>query len=836
MEPRSQLTLDIHPFTIRRSKLDGAGLWERPTSTRLLTEAERRQRDRHEALRRQANLLADDIGASVRQRDNRRHKLLQRLRRLDAQLINTEADLPDPVLMQRLSTIKEGLQALADRDHTARQEYLERDKAVLNRLRNLYRANVGLRHSTAVVNPEITDRLNRWIEGEDLPRKTRSRLELTLTRIAMRATTKSSPLAYLNTVTILPTGKDRAFRVTGPQITLNQVILLEAYERILLHDDIIDQVTFRLSADHYTQDQEVHIFGLAADPSNRKVFRARDRIVTVRRTAEVDRVLSCGRSHLTTADAAEIVDIPASQGAQVVRRLVDIGLLRPSEYFTDDPSPLAGMLAALSRFRLPTSGPVHEAITVLQNLQDRLTRLNSGYGIAEHTAVVSDLITLSETLGTTTPQPRECLYIDNVAAPDTVHTVDDGTRASLTELLSLYPVFDINTYIQQELIHELETRGIDRVPTSDPTLFGLVGSINLRFASFWSDPFGRFTDSSSPVVRTLDEAKDRFVTGLLHQPGDEQIRVSHELVDTVRRIMPEGLGRTDASYTLFYQRTDCDTIINRIYPGNLSFYQRFLRYTDIPERYRDELNAYYRPDIGDLAEIYETMGFNANSYRPILPTRLTFDLSTDLEKNNSYERVLEFYDLDLVVSDGRLYLSDNEGSLWRPVIASSLIRVMYPGRLAFFSSLFSTISFLTDLATPWLAREEGDIVRSPRIRFDDLVLERRRVLIRGAALKDLQALPSHTWDQARHITRLLERWDLPSTFYYQRRHRRYEASVSSLAQEFAKPEYFDIENPLLVRAFVNTIRRADAILLSEVLPDPAAPEFETEVNLRGVRP
>lgn len=85
MEPRSQLTLDIHPFTIRRSKLDGAGLWEHPTSTRLLTEAERRQRDRHEDLRRRANQLADDIGASVRQRDDRRHKLLQRLRRLDAQ-------------------------------------------------------------------------------------------------------------------------------------------------------------------------------------------------------------------------------------------------------------------------------------------------------------------------------------------------------------------------------------------------------------------------------------------------------------------------------------------------------------------------------------------------------------------------------------------------------------------------------------------------------------------------------------------------------------------------------------------------------------------------------
>lgn len=119
---------------------------------------------------------------------------------------------------------------------------------------------------------------------------------------------------------------------------------------------------------------------------------------------------------------------------------------------------------------------------------------------------------------------------------------------------------------------------------------------------------------------------------------------------------------------------DCDdVVINKIYPGYMSFYNRFLRYTDIIEKYRDEIKDFYKVEGENIAEIYETFGFNANSYYPIFDDRLEFDLTRNHAIDENYKEVINIYDTNLVYHDNE-FLLQKDGTDYKPVICTSLMK------------------------------------------------------------------------------------------------------------------------------------------------------------------
>lgn len=255
---------------------------------------------------------------------------------------------------------------------------------------------------------------------------------------------------------------------------------------------------------------------------------------------------------------------------------------------------------------------------------------------------------------------REFIYKDNIVVKDKVHNLPESAQYSISKLMQLYTIFDVNTRIQQEVKMELERKmKTDSIPINNPYIFQLVANVNMKYSNFWIDPWKQIT-SESEIIKKLDELRTSFINELLKSAEKNEVVISEEFIDSLINQIPSELKKKKAAYSIFYEMDCDDVVINKIYPGYMSFYNRFLRYTDIIEKYRDEIKDFYKVEGENIAEIYETFGFNANSYYPIFDDRLEFDLTRNHAIDENYKEVINIYDTNLVYHDNEFLLQKME--------------------------------------------------------------------------------------------------------------------------------------------------------------------------------
>lgn len=84
-----------------------------------------------------------------------------------------------------------------------------------------------------------------------------------------------------------------------------------------------------------------------------------------------------------------------------------------------------------------------------------------------------------------------------------------------------------------------------------------------------------------------------------------------------------------------------------------------------------------------------------------------------------------------------------------------------------------------------------------------------------------------------YISEILTKNKIPTKFFYQSKKRRSE-TITSISQEFSKPQYFDLENAMLVKVFINSLRTNSYVLISELYPENIkSSEYITEWNLKA---
>ena len=184
------------------------------------------------------------------------------------------------------------------------------------------------------------------------------------------------------------------------------------------------------------------------------------------------------------------------------------------------------------------------------------------------------------------------------------------------------------------------------------------------------------------------------------------------------------------------------------------------------------------------------------------------------------------------MDDDGFSIQDEEGRKYKPIVSTSLMRPLYPGKITFYSTLFSNINHFSDLACVYFTNiEEKKIYQSPRIVYKNLILERGRWLV-PAGMMPVIHKESDT-EVFEMLYDFLKEKELPLRFFFQVRKKEYnEDSVKMISMEFDKPQYFDLENMLLIKVLLNALKSAEWILISEVIPDKLSePEYLTEFNL-----
>lgn len=819
--------MKIHLLTISREKLHNHDFISKINYDKKTFFQEMSMNE--EFLKNFANEIFSQISNKILIRNSHRRKVLDCLKKLnltyDYASYITECDEINEMLVRFNVSCKEHLKR--------KEEFLTLLENDYSNSRRLLREAVqncsDIYHSISAVNPKIYKKM-RWYLSENFKDNTETKkLELVLSRIVSHAFTKTSPMGWLNRVSVRGNGEFVKYELKKNSISLNFVLLFMLYDKIVLLDDYIQKITFKLNPNFYLVNEEINIFGQRDNAQNHKLFKSRDCNVKVKNNPFFSAIINKKEKNVWKFnDVKNELQFDEEQTRKIVRKFVEIGLFRIDSYFSDEGDVLRNFIEKLYEIRNTDDGLVSEIIGIFEEIRLLMKDINENYDFELEKKVIElekkacQMVGLEEQFNN-----REFIYKDNIIVKNEMHSFSDEIQKSMSKLMRLFPIFDVNTRIQQEVKMELERRyGRTNVAISDPFLFQIVANANLKYSNFWIYPWETI-DSESFAVKKLDELKFQFVDKLLGAVSNDEVCLEEDFLDSLITQIPEELKDKNASYSVFYEFENKDIVINKIYPGYMSFYNRFLRYTDIIENYREAINEFYKEDDIEMAEIYETFGFNANSYHPIFDNRIVFDMTRNHEVDKKYKNVCNIYDTELTYQKGEFYLCKDEKK-YKPVVSTSLMRVLYPGIITFYSCLFSNISHASDVSAVFLKDLTTDRVNvSPRISLMNIVLERRHWLFHNQMLDFKQNNNECLFEQ---VLKFLMKNNMPTRFFYQGRKKEYkELFVRSISVEFNKPQYFDIENIVLLKVFVNTVNISEWVIVTEALPVAFdADEYMTE--------
>lgn len=701
-------------------------------------------------------------------------------------------------------------------------------------LQKLYLYNKSLYNSIQIINPNIYSKLDKYLK---LPKETKTtrKLELVLARTASHALTKTSPIGFLNKTHVKSNYNRRLNSKITNTILPNHVFLLYLYEKFLQQDCILPKIQLRKNKSFYVGEDNIYLFVLKDNLINKKTFKTKDSYIKVKSNPMLFHIINSNKETWNLNDIERTFELNKEEALKVEKELLRYGFLMIDDYFCDDLNSIDNLLQKMNHYKASWNYDTYNIISELEKLNLQFKHINHAYSLELHRKIISTFNRISDIANLPLFENNSLLYIDNVICDREPFNGIQKYKNVFENIIKIYPIFDINTRIQEELLFELKKKNnkID-YPIETPWLFNMVGNLNLKFQSYWNNPNQLFKCKSN-VNQKLESLKLRFFDYIFNYDLDETqtVRITTEFLKNLYNEIPHHLRNKSASYTFFYQLEDKNIVVNKIYPGYQSFYNRFLRYTDLPKRQKQELNKYYKILPAELVDINETVGFNANAFDPILNGRLIFDITRDKTLNKKYKRIYDFHNLFLVEKNGEFFLKSKTGKIIKPVIGTSLIRILYPGKIAFYSSLFSNISLISDLACLFFKDiKKRKIIKVPRIVYENMILSRKMMLINTDIFKNKFSKKNES-EIFTHISKIFTKNKIPTKFFYQSKKHRSE-TIASLSQEFSKPQYFDLENAMLVKVFINSLRTNNYILISELYPENIkASEYITEWNLKA---
>ena len=601
---RRKNKMKIHPLTVCREKLQNNDFIT--TNYRKKAEMLEDIIAEEEELRNFAAEIYFEISNKILVRNSKRRKVLDCLKKLNLEYnytsYVTDFDEINTMLEQFENRCQQLLGKKNDFSDAIENDYLNSR----NILRNSIMDDTDIYNSISTVNPRIYEKMKWYLEGELRNNTETRKLELVLARIVSHAFTKTSPMGWLNKVGIIGTMNPIRYELKKNNISLNFVLLFQMYDRIILRDEYIEDVKFKLNKNFYIVDSEINIFGQRDNAQNHKLFKSRDCNVKVKNNPYFAPILNqADKNDWYFKDILELLELDKEQTGVFIRKLVEIGLFRIDSYFSDEGDVLQHFVDKLGEITKEKDDLASCVRGDFVEIQKLVKEINQEYSLDLEKRIIEIEKSACEKCGLDAGfKSREFIYKDNIVVKDKVHNLPESAQYSISKLMQLYTIFDVNTRIQQEVKMELERKmKTDSIPINNPYIFQLVANVNMKYSNFWIDPWKQIT-SESEIIKKLDELRTSFINELLKSAEKNEVVISEEFIDSLINQIPSELKKKKAAYSIFYEMDCDDVVINKIYPGYMSFYNRFLRYTDIIEKYRDEIKDFYKVEGENIAEIY----------------------------------------------------------------------------------------------------------------------------------------------------------------------------------------------------------------------------------------
>ncbi|WP_329576858.1 lantibiotic dehydratase family protein [Kitasatospora sp. NBC_01250] len=670
-------------------------------------------------------------------------------------------------------------------------------------------------------------------------------------RYALRASTKTSPLSWFTAVgwgllTAAPTGPGQpeyasTELATGP---LTAVVKVNRALVSALSQALLDSPRRRAGLPHRITSTARISDGQAAYARSRLEFAggrfliSSEDEVALAATGPLSFVTE--QSHtpaaldeLTQRLSAALAGPPnGAAAAGFLARLTEAGLLLPSEPLDpQEGEPLTRLAQWLRSW--PEDTELADRIEEIARTTARFAQLAAD----RRPAALADLETrwteVLDRAGRPVLAQGAALSVlsEDVVAPRALRLdgqLSTADTEALTELTPLAELFDTGHVVRRIVRDRFVARY--GVGGSCPHLWEFGAEVTAAWEQAWQLPLlvrqpGEFPDSLAELADLRTSVRAALRGGRTADDGLRNVELPTGLVQGLGARLPAWALERPLSYSYFVQRdSDGERLcVNQVYGGWGRFTSRFLdalepgATTEVARQIRRGLGPGVR-----AAQVRPVGGFNANLHPRLLPD----EIGPDRRWASIGEADLELVH-DPAGDQVRLRLRDT-GEWLEVVYAGFLAPVMLPQRLAPLLSdqPHGVVDFRALLPQAVLTAPGGaQVVRTPRLTYRHLVLQRRRwqlpaeaVAALGAELGAGREVPVAT------TARWRARLDLPEQLFLRPAP---AASTGWTADDLLtrlrqpKPQFVDLGNALHLRCLGRWLaRNPHGVVLEEALPAP----------------
>ncbi|NVY96182.1 hypothetical protein HU830_03195 [Lactobacillus sp. DCY120] len=698
-----------------------------------------------------------------------------------------------------------------------------------NDLINSFHHNRDIFNSSFLTNKEVTEKIPEKIYiFNEQKNKTKKKQYSFLVNILTRSSVKTSPLLNFNSVKFCSDSIPAFdYRLLKNKYTPNYVFFIKSFLNKALGGQSIDNLSFIINK-RISKDGK-YIFVFSNSSSNFKVLNSKDTLVRFEYNEIIDNLLNSNEPCWSVSKFSIFFGISLLKSRKIILNLYKYGVLIPLTNIKLNSSFGESLINSIRNNKIDDS--FREKVIEIDHLFEILNTGGFSKDIVEKIQQLYKEVAIDSN---TNEIPKSlCIYGDNIVRTDNdVFSLSNDIKEELLELLQSFAIFDVNELIKNEFILMSNIKD-NKIYTSDSKFTQIITEASLKYSEFWTDPWKNFSSKSNTNKKIL-HLKEEFKQYLERHSIDKDI----DLVEIIRRVSSK-IDRSSVSsaacFSLFFQKSNIGQIvINKVYPGYGSFYKRFIRNTNILDLYKSEINDFYQNSGFEYMDINESLGFNGNvtdyAMFPNIYINANGNVNEFIDSYIGNKHTVNGLNRNRITkSGGDLFITaENEQLKYKPVIASSLIRALYPGNLAFLSAIFTNINFIPEISPLIFNGQKKDVKYCPNIVFKDILIERKSWMI--------ESIPSYVFDNDNIKTylRMLELFKtegIPKRFFFKVRKKEFKGKrIKSISIEFEKPLFCDFDNIVLWKEFCRILKRREEIIIS--ICDPKnlnLPEYMQEV-------
>lgn len=686
-----------------------------------------------------------------------------------------------------------------------KKAYDENTLKVRGILRNAFANELDLTDSLVHFNKSIYKKLCKYIETpiEDHKNDLR-KLDYTLMKILTRSTMKTSPFSTLTLVSRADELGGEEIKNLKKSVDINHAIMLRGfYKSIFDSSESLKNLKY-IFGNIRLEDGVVHIVGQRDNIKSNKIYGNQDFFSKITTNKFLEEFINEKKGMVF--DYSEFsynllkIGIPEERIIGLLKKYIDVGLITPYLGLIED-SIFIDSLKESYTLHYKESARLELILKILDSLSVKLDEFRDS-NLTKRYYIYDDIVRIlkeyTEITGIEIDFSKNILYEDSYSTDVKRFNISNDMKIKLSELQKFYIIFDPSIRMILEISERLK---YIKEPTQiDYKIVGEFFEVSKLIISYWGNPNYKSDECKNPNIKILDEIKEQFILDINNKLKiEEEMDIDELVLSSIKKIPDEVLNNIEISSTFFLQKvSNNEFVINSAYDGFFKFKSRFLKYfeefTSNDNRYNEYIKNVFEDN--NYLEILDFFGFNGGVHSPVLKKACTLNLGTErfLDREDLDERI-KFDDFKIYYdnNDKQIRFIDQNGEKVKFTYMSSLVSLMLPGYVSFITGLYSVGRMTTSIADLF------DSNITPRVKFGDFIVSRKTWKVKSLD-KIVTEKDIDDYDYYIYINDYFYENKIPREFYLKYKKDYSNMDLKSDMTQF-KPQYFNLENPLLVKLF-----------------------------------